>query len=393
MPKNTGKVIIPLFAASFLAYGYNNIFMVLTPLYTREIGASVFEAGVQGAVFLVVAIALRFYFGPLADRRGQKLIMAVGVAAFIAAGFLFLFCTEFWQVLAIRCVQAIGLSAFFPCATAMVANMVAPERVGFFMGIYRFVTSLSLLIGPWSATVMVEVGGYAFCFTIMTVLSVIALVLIVLLPASGNLSKGTERSGIRKLFETLRDAIKENPRVITVVLGATFVAALGYGLLFSFASLFIAEVRPSINTGLYFTLVGMGGLVANLIAGWASDRTNRVALLVACLVCVGAGVATLGFLAYSEVMFVISGCLAGFGYAGAITIVLSLASAKISEAHRTSVLALQQNGIDLGIACASGGFGLFFAAVSDASIIFIAQGAVMILVAALIALSNKKDLS
>lgn len=393
MQKSTARVILPLFAASFLAYGYNNIFMVLTPLFTRSIGASVTEAGLQGAVFLIVAVALRFYFGPLADRRGQKLIMALGVSAFVTGGFLFLFCTEFWQVLGVRCIQAVGLSAFFPCATALVATAVPAERVGFFLGVFRFVVSFSLLVGPLGAQVLVDGGGYALCFTVMTALAVIALILVMTLPATYGTDEGSERSGLRKLFDTLRDAMKEKPRVIVVMLGSTFVAALGYGLLFSFASLFIGEVRPSINTGLYFTLIGVGGLGANLITGWVSDKVDRVVLLTGCLICMGAGVVALGFLEGSEILFFVSGLLAGFGYAGVITTVLALASAKISDAHLTSILALQQNGIDLGIACASAGFGIVFAAGSNAPVVFIVQGVIMALVAFAVLLGNKKDLS
>lgn len=393
MQQPISKTIAPLFTASFLAYGYNNIFMVITPLFALEIGASLIEAGLQGAVFLAVAIILRFYFGTLADRWGQKLIMIVGLTAFMVGGLLFMLCTEFWQMMGIRCVQAIGLSAFFPCATAMVANTVSSERIGFFLGAFRFVVSLSMLIGPWSATIMVELGGYGFCFAVMTILSAVALGLILILPAPFQATYKGERSGLQVMFTTFREAVNENPRVLGVVLGSTFVAALGYGLLLSFAALFITDVGPSLNSGLYFTLTGFGGLAANLVAGWISDKANRTVLLVGCLMCMGVGIVALGFLEASDAFFYISGCMAGLGYAGVITTVLALASAKTSETHRTSVLALQQNGIDLGIACASGGFGLAFAAASSASFVFIIQGTFMVFVAFIVVLSNRKDLS
>ncbi|WP_416241660.1 MFS transporter [Eggerthella sinensis] len=121
--------LVGLSLAGFFMYGCNNILMTLLPAYALSIGATIVEAGVQGTVFLVLAVVMRFYFGPLADRRGTRFVMAVGAASFIVSNVLLACCTTFWQLLLIRCVQAVGLSAFWPCAVAAVASIAPAARV------------------------------------------------------------------------------------------------------------------------------------------------------------------------------------------------------------------------------------------------------------------------
>lgn len=52
-----------------------NFFVSLTilPLYVLELGGSEFESGLQTTLFFLTAVLLRFYFGPLADRKGRKI--------------------------------------------------------------------------------------------------------------------------------------------------------------------------------------------------------------------------------------------------------------------------------------------------------------------------------
>lgn len=87
-----GRKLAPLFFAAFLAYGYNNIFMTLTPSFVVAAGGTLAEAGLQNSVYLAAAVLLRFAFGPAADRWGTKPVMLVGLASFVLGGVLFPLC-------------------------------------------------------------------------------------------------------------------------------------------------------------------------------------------------------------------------------------------------------------------------------------------------------------
>ena len=70
-----------LFVAGFCADGCNHGSMIYTPLLVLDGGGDLFAVGLQATVFLALAVALRFWLGPLADRRGTKPLMALGLAA------------------------------------------------------------------------------------------------------------------------------------------------------------------------------------------------------------------------------------------------------------------------------------------------------------------------
>lgn len=389
----TARTLAPLFVAAFFAFAYNNVFMTLLPTFAVDRGATLAEGGLVNSVYLALAVGLRFFVGPLADRVGTKPLMVGGLGAFVVGGALVPLCSGFAALVAVRCLQAVGLAAFWPTATATVADAAAPERQGWWLGVYRFITSFSLLLGPVVAFALVDAFGFAACFGVMTACAAVALGCVGVLRQGGGKSEGARPGAVAEADGAGTGAGVPFPRgVVVAVVGATFVAAMGYGLLFSFTRSFVAAVDPLMNAGWYFTLLGIGGLVANPVAGTLADRLPQGRLLGAWLLCAGAGVALIAVLgtmgtAADTVAFAASGLALGFGYGGAITTAQALAAARTAPRHRATVLSLQQNAIDLGIAGASALFGAAFASLGAASVLpFLAQGAVMAIVGLALAL-------
>lgn len=394
----TARALAPLFAAGFLAYGYNNIFMTLTPTFVTSLGGSLAEAGLQNSVYLAVAVVLRFAFGPLADRWGTKPVMAAGLASFIVGGTLFPFAGAFWQVVAVRCVQAIGLAAFWSSATATVSSTAPSESRGWWLGLYRLVTSVSLLVGPLVAFEVVDAVGFAACFGLLAACAAVALLCVMALGGLGT-APSTSGEAARPSAvpasgaapspgDSLRQSV--SAVVLVVVVGGTFIAAVGYGLLFSFAGTAAAAMGLALGAGWYFSLVGLGGLAANPVAGLLADRLGPRRLLGAHLLLVAAGLALFPLAAHSSAAFAVSGLAAGYGYAGAMVCAQAEAASRVSAVHRATVLALQQNAIDLGIASAGAVFGLVFTAIGPAAPgPFLVQAAA-VLVAALLLLRRAR---
>lgn len=356
-----------LFAAGFLLYGCNNAFMVLSPVLVLDLGGSVVEAGVQGTAFVAAAVGLRFLFGPLSDRRGLKPVMLSGALAYVVTGPLLALCAEFWQVLLVRCAQAAGLAAYFPAATAAVVAAAPAGRAGSMLGLYRLVSSASLMVAPAAAFFVVDASGFGTCLTLLGGCAAVAFGLVLAVRIPGGAGAPAAGGGARRLF--VGDAPAMAP-----VLGATLLAALGYGLLGTYAAPFIEASLPGAPTGMLFTFVGAGGVVSNPLVGWASDRMRQGRLFAALLVCLGAGLVLLAAAPRGFELTLCAGFLVGFGYFGSMTCVLSIVAARVAEERRVSALALQQNGIDVGIACAGAAFGLAVEAAGSAAV-FAAWGA------------------
>ena len=347
-----GRQLAPLFFAAFLAYGYNNIFMTLTPSFVVAAGGTLAEAGLQNSVYLAAAVLLRFAFGPAADRWGTKPVMLVGLASFVLGGVLFPLCAEFWQMLLVRCVQAVGLASFWSSATATVSEAAPPQARGRWLGLYRLTTSASLLLGPLVAFGLVKAAGFAACFRVLAGCSAVALVCV-----------GAMRLPRRHRCERLRVASPcakgsfPLSGVVGIAVAGTFVAAMGYGLLFSFGGTFISAAGMTGNEGWCFTLIGLGGLAANPVAGILCDCRDARRLFGVHGLLMGMGVALFAVAASSLPALVVSGLCIGYGYAGAMVCAQAMIARQVAEGRQATALALQQNAIDVGIASASALYG------------------------------------
>lgn len=356
-----GRKLAPLFFAAFLAYGYNNIFMTLTPSFVVAAGGTLAEAGLQNSVYLAAAVLLRFVFGPAADRWGTKPVMLVGLASFVLGGILFPLCAEFWQMLLVRCVQAVGLASFWSSATATVSEAAPPQARGRWLGLYRLTTSASLLLGPLVAFGLVKAAGFAACFWMLAGCSAVALTCV------GAMRLPRRRRERLRVKSPCVEGSLSLSGVVGMAVTGTFVAAMGYGLLFSFGGTFISAAGMTENEGWCFTLIGLGGLAANPVAGILCDRRDARRLFGIHGLLMGMGVALFAVAASSLPALVVSGLCIGYGYAGAMVCAQAMIARQVAEGRQATALALQQNAINVGIASASALYGGVFSALGPSA--------------------------
>lgn len=307
-----GRQLAPLFFAAFLAYGYNNIFMTLTPSFVVAAGGTLAEEGLQNSVYLAAAVLLRFAFGPAADRWGTKPVMLVGLASFVLGGILFPLCAEFWQMLLVRCVQAVGLASFWSSATATVSEAAPPPGAG---PLARPVSPDDLRLASSGASCGVrarEGRGFAACFWMLAGCSAVALTCV------GAMRLPRRRRERLRVKSPCVEGSLSLSGVVGMAVTGTFVAAMGYGLLFSFGGTFISAAGMTENEGWCFTLIGLGGLAANPVAGILCDRRDARRLFGVHGLLMGMGVALFAVAASSLPALVVSGLCIGYGYAGAM---------------------------------------------------------------------------
>ncbi len=167
-----------LMGATFLFYAFNNVETTAMPSYVVELGGPALLASAQTSLFVLAAVALRLVLGPMSDRRGPRRMMVVGALGFTLPCVLLAFCTELWQVLALRAVQAVGLAAFHPCVSLAVSRISQAGVLGARMGAVRFVSTLSLMVGPALLFPLVEGAGYRAFFGALCLMGALGLALL-----------------------------------------------------------------------------------------------------------------------------------------------------------------------------------------------------------------------
>ena len=340
-----------LMGATFAFYAFNNVETSAVPSYVMELGGPAFFASAESCLFFVAAVILRFVFGPMSDRRGPRFMMIVGALGFTLPCVLLPFCAELWQVLALRALQAVGLAAFHPCVSLAVSRISQPGMLGTRMGSLRFVSTLSLMVGPALLFPLIDRVGYRVFFGVLCMLGLVGLVLLGMFD-DGRLAgdAAADGSGWHRVWGSIGPG--SLMRRFTPLLVYPFVCAFGYGAMLNFGKMLVADVMSALNDGLVFTFVSMGGLIGSLSCGQLVDRMGERGTVAGALVFAGAGLLVLGA-ARDVVPFALGGIAFGMGYFGVTTALTAALAAKTDDGCKGSALSLQQSCLDVGLAAGS----------------------------------------
>ena len=344
-----------LYAATFFIFINFNISHTITPLYIMDVGGSEFFSGLQSTLYFLTAVVLRFYFGPLADSRGNKIAMYIGAVAFATAPILFLISENVWYVILIRMYQSIGLAAYFSSAVSLASALAPRQQLGRYIGFYRLVTMGTLIIGPTFAMEIITQYNYDVYHLMGIAVGLCALFFIFFIKEPEAIrSEANNEIGTVPPNNMLR-LLKE--KQLTPIYSSIFMISTGYGLVLTFMAIFIQKFAPTVNPGIFFTIFGVGSVVANLTAGAISDKKGRAMVAFPCILIMGIGNLILFFIPLSHLAIYAGSFLTGFGFAASLVVLISWIVDIIDPARRTTALALQDSSIDIGIALGSIIFG------------------------------------
>ena len=347
------------------------------PSYVMELGGSAFIASAQTSLFIVAAVILRFAFGPMSDRRGPRFMMIVGALGFTLPCVLLPFCTELWQMLSLRAIQAVGLAAFHPCVSLAVSCISKPGMLGTRMGSLRFVSTLSLMVGPALLFPLIDYAGYRAFFGVLCLVGFVGLVLLGVFDDGWSAGDAADDSSRR--CETWGSAGPVSlARRFAPLLAYPFVCAFGYGAMLNFGKMLVADVMPALNDGLVFTFVSVGGLIGSLSCGRLVDKAGVRRTVAGALIFAGTGLLVLG-VARDVVPFALGGVAFGVGYFGATIALTAALAAKTDDGCRGSALSLQQSCLDVGLAAGSLLAGAIVQATSSAAFAFWSMAFVIVL--------------
>lgn len=327
-------------------------FQVIAPQYLTDLGGTGFQAGLQNSFFFIAGIILRLYFGPLADSRGRKLPILIGSFVFATTPLLFLVSHNVPMIFLARFYQAIGLAAFFSSGTSLISDIAPPQKIGTYMGTYRFTATTALVVGPGISIGLINQFGYSFQFVCSFFIGLIAL----------GLGFFLQPPALKKTFvspnplDQLKTVI-QNRLLWPIYLGAGIVA-FSYGTLLTFGSIFFSEATTVANPGLYFTIFALLGMTGNISAGGLSDRLGRQVVVIPSISLLGIGLFILFFLPGNSLLLWISSIIAGLGYGGSITAIFTWIIDVTRPEARATALAFQESALDIAYASGSFFFGI-----------------------------------
>ena len=251
------------------------------PLYLRDRGVGLAAVGLVVGVMFVASLLAQYPAGRLADRFGRRRFIVGGALLFAVANAGFLLPLPVPALLLLRVLAGLGVAAFLPSATALVADLSPPHRRGRAYGWLQAARIGGLTAGP-ALGGLVALAGRQHVFEITTLLELVAAgILWVALPAGAGRHAEDTADGdgdgggggtAAQVAAALRRQRATLVGVAATVGGFTFL----FGSYSTIWPLFMRGIGASdAQVGLSFTLFGLPLLVVTPLAGWAADRFDR----------------------------------------------------------------------------------------------------------------------
>lgn len=332
------RVLITLAVLLGFASISTDLFLPALPTMSRALRAS--EGSLQFAIsgYLLGFGFGQLFWGPVSDRFGRRLPVAIGVAVFVIGSAGCALSTEAWQIIVWRVVQALGASAGVALARAMVRDLYSRDHAAKVLSTLMTVMAVAPLAGPSIGAQILAVLSWQAIFWSLVVIGGGTLVAVFSLPetlASANRVTTPTWSAFADYPPLLR-----NPTLVG------YAAAVGFYYAGVFANIaggpfaYISYLHLSPEQyGLVFASGVFGLMAANianarLVARFGSDRMLLVGALGAAVFGIALAVVTLtnlgGFYGLFPVQFLftaMNGLILANAVAGGLSSVRSNAGA------------------------------------------------------------------
>lgn len=318
------------------------------PLYVEETGASSVVIGIVMGSFAIGLLSSRSWLAHLADQRGRKLVMLIGMTAVAIAPVLYLLTTSIPILIGIRAFHGLSIAAFALAYSALVVDLSPPQNRGELLGYMSLVNPVGMALGPALGGFLHEWSGYTPAFLMATVLGMVGLGCTLGVQESQS-TPSSEISAVEQPRQPFWGLLVTPPiRIPALVL---LLIGLSFGTLSTFVPLFIQEANVRLNVGLFYTAAAIASFAIRLLVGRASDQRGRGSFITLSLILYALAM-TLLWSATSAPAFLLAAAFEGAGAGILIPMMAALMADRSRPNERGRNFSLCMAGFDLGIALA-----------------------------------------
>jgi MFS family permease len=339
--------LLVLFTVGLLFWASLAALLPTLSLYLKSVGATNQQVGVVMGAFAVGLVLFRPPLGQLADQRGRKPVLLIGLFAVAIAPLGYMLTQSIPLLAAVRIFHGLSIAAFTTAYSALVVDVSPPDKRGEVIGYMSLVNPIGVAIGPALGGYVQEWAGYDPLFWVSAGLGLLGLIggtQINARSASSELPHLTEAKA-GKFWRLLSSPRLRIPAVLMLLVG------LAFGTLSTFVPLFIQETRINFNAGLFYTAAAIASFGVRLLTGRASDRHGRGQFVSIGLICYAIAMFLL-WQAQSEVAFLLAGLMEGSGSGIFLPTMIALMADRSHPQERGRVFGLCMGGFDLGMAIA-----------------------------------------
>lgn len=352
------------------------------PPYVKSLGASNQQLGVVMGSFAIGLLLFRPQMGRLADSRGRKVVLLIGITVAAIAPICHLLTQSLPVLMVIRAFHGLSIAAFTTAYSALIVDISPPQNRGELIGYMSLVNPIGMALGPAIGGYIQEWKGSTPVFVLASGLGVVSLICCsqVQSPPVEQVSDSTAAK--TESQPSWRLLVSDRIRIPTITM---LLVGLAFGTLTTFVPLYIKDSGSNLNPGLFYTSAAIASFGVRFLAGRASDRYGRGPFITIGLACYALSMFLL-CIAQTTPAFLLAGFMEGIGGGTFLPIMIALVADRCQPHERGRVLGLFMCGFDLGIALAGpilgivadqvgyrGLFGMAFVLALAALIIFLTR--------------------
>lgn len=364
---STRRDLLVLFVAGLLFWSGLASHLPTLPLYIESIGASPQMVGLVMGCFAIGLLASREWMARLADSRGRRLVLLIGMAAVAIAPIGYVIADSIPLLMGIRAFHGISIAAFALAYSALVVDLSPPQQRGELIGYMSLVNPLGMALGPALGGFLYEWLDFAPTFLITSGVGVLGLFCTAQVREPRTETKPDASGKPKQFWSLLLTPRIRIPAIVLLLVGLTF------GTLSTFTPLYIREVGVDLNSGLFYTATAITGFAVRFPVGPASDRYGRGVFISLSLVLYTLSMLML-WRANSVTTFLLAGAVEGAAAGTLIPMMAALMADRSLPNERGRTFGLCMVGFDAGIAIAGPLFGMLALSIGYRGIFAVCAG-------------------
>ncbi|AKG23517.1 MFS transporter [Calothrix sp. 336/3] len=334
--------LLILFTAGLLFWSSMASLLPTLPIYIESLGGNKQEVGLVMACFAVGLLLSRPWLGRLADMRGRKIVLIIGIAVAVLAPLSYLVATSIPLLMVMRVFHGISIAAFSIAFIAMVADISPANQRGEIMSYMNLVNPIGMALGPAIGGYIQALGGDKLLFLLSSEVALIALLGALQVKNTSAPKSKKSNTQNHNFWQIL---ISERVRVPSILM---LLVGLALGALHTFVPLYIKSANIDLNPGLFYTAAAIASFSVRLFTGRASDRLGRGLFVTIGLVLYSLAMLLL-WQAKSEVAFLVAAVFEGMGGGIFIPTIATMLTDRAQPQERGRVFAISLSGFDVGI--------------------------------------------
>jgi MFS family permease len=294
-----------LVIAHFSHHLLTALLVPLMPFIRDDFALDYAHAGLLVTAFTVTYGISQLPAGWLADRIGQRTLIAIGISGVAVAGLLIGLAPNYIALAALLVLLVIMAGGYHPAAVPLVSALTTSEYRGSALGIHQIGGSASYFVTPLIAVALAGMMGWRGSFIGLaipvTVLGIILYVLLARQRYQGKIEEKAEEEEVEK------PSVSGTRKRLLTFLTLAIVSEMVIWAVIAFVPLFLVDQFGigEESAGALLALVYSGGLWAAPLGGYLCDRWGRVPMIIATSIAAGLITYLLTLAAYGWPMFIL----------------------------------------------------------------------------------------